>query len=137
LVEKVEKVSKLFQPGMEWLYMDTQKVTTEYRMSQWAKIIQARLNSGQNIKDFCETSGISRHAFFYWQRRLRKTVCVEFEKTEGPKNLVPNGWAQLVPPQPQQVKTTLDIEINSCHITVNSETDPELLKKICRVLRSL
>jgi len=27
--------------------MDTQKATAEFRMSQWAKIIQARLDSGQ------------------------------------------------------------------------------------------
>ena len=31
--------------------MDTQNVTTEYRLSQWAQVIQARLDSGQSIKD--------------------------------------------------------------------------------------
>lgn len=32
--------------------MDAQKVAAEYRLSQWAQVIQARLNSGQSIKDF-------------------------------------------------------------------------------------
>jgi putative transposase len=116
--------------------MDTQKVTAEYRLSQWAQVIQARLDSGQSIKDFCLTAGISRNAYFYWQKRLRNTTCAELEKSEEPKTLVPNGWVQLAP-QPQQMKATLDIEINGCRITANADTDPELLKKVCRALKSL
>ena len=69
--------------------------------------------------------------------KVRKTACAELEKIEESRNLMPNGWMQLAPPQPQQMETTLAIEISSCHVIVNAETDPELLKKVCRVLRSL
>lgn len=117
--------------------MDTQKAAAEYRLSQWAQVIQARLDSGQSIKDFCETAGISRNAYFYWQKKLREAACTELAKTEEPRNIVPSGWMQLTPKQAQHTKETLDIEINGCHVTVNAETDPELLKKVCRVLRSL
>ncbi|MEN2774013.1 hypothetical protein ABCY62_02975 [Acetivibrio clariflavus] len=34
-------------------------------------------------------------------------------------------------------KATLEIKINGCNITVNTETDLELLKKVCQVLMSL
>jgi len=44
---------------------------------------------------------------------------------------------QLAPSQPQQIKAALDIEISGCHITASVDTDPELLKKVCRVLMSL
>ena len=57
--------------------MDTQKVTTQYRLSQWAKIIQARQESGQNIKGFCQVMGISKSQYFYWQRKLRNMACTE------------------------------------------------------------
>ena len=117
--------------------MDTQKVAAEYRLSHWAQVIQTRLNSGQNIKDFCQTAGISRNVYFYWQKKLRKVACTELVKTEEPKNIVASGWMQLTPKQAQHGKGTLDIEINGCHITVDAETDPELLKKACRTLRSL
>ena len=119
--------------------MDTQKVAAKYRLSQWAQVIQARLDSGQNIKDFCLATGISRNAYFYWQKRLRNAACTELEKSEEPRTLVPNGWVQLAPPQPQsqQMKATLDIEISGCRITADANTDPELLKKVCRALRSL
>ena len=117
--------------------MDTQKVAAEYRLSQWAQVIQAQQESGQNIKDFCQTAGISRNAYFYWQKKLRKMACTELAKTEEPRNIVPSGWMQLTPKQAQHAKEALDIEINGCHVTVNVETDPELLKKVCRTLRSL
>lgn len=117
--------------------MDTQKATADYRLAQWAQIIQTRLDSGQNIKDFCQTAQISRNAYFYWQRKLRKAACGELEKSEESRNLVPNGWMQLALPQPQKKETGLDIEISGCHVSVNADTDPELLKKVCLVLRSL
>ncbi|MCR4436997.1 MAG: transposase [Clostridiales bacterium] len=117
--------------------MDTQKAAEEYRLSQWAQVIQAQQESGQSIKDFCQTAGISRNAYFYWQKKLRKAACTELAKTEEPRNIVPSGWMQLTPKQAQHAKETLDIEINGCHVTVNAETDSELLKKVCRVLRSL
>ena len=117
--------------------MDTQKVASEYRLLQWAQVIQARLDSGQNIKDFCQTSGISRNTYFYWQKKLRNEACTELAKTEETKNIVPSGWMQLEPEQAQHAKEALDIEINGCHVSVNTDTDPELLKKVCRTLRSL
>ena len=117
--------------------MDTQKVAAKYRLSQWAQVIQARLDSGQSIKDFCLAAEISRNAYFYWQRRLRNAACAELKKTEDPRTLVPNGWVQIAPPQPQQMKAMLDIEISGCRVTADADTDPELLKKVCRLLRSL
>jgi putative transposase len=92
--------------------MDTQKVASEYRLSQWAQVIKAQQESGQNIKDNCQTNGISRNAYFYWQRKLRKVACTELTKTEGPRNIVPNGWIQLTTKQTNHVKDVLNIEIN-------------------------
>jgi putative transposase len=117
--------------------MNTQKIAAEYRLSQWAQVIQARLDSGQNIKDFCQKEGISKNAYFYWQRKLRKAACTELAKIEESKDVVPSGWMQLTPKQAQHVKESLEIEINGCHVTVNAETDPELLKKVCHTLRAL
>ena len=118
--------------------MNTKKVAAEYRMSQWAQVIQARLNSGQNITDYCQAAGINRNSFFYWQRKLREATCTELAKMDEPKNIIPSGWMQLKPAEAQIVKEEeLIIEINGVHITVNAGTDPELLRKICRTLRSL
>lgn len=115
--------------------MDTQKIASEYRLSQWAKVVQAQQESGKNIKDFCQAEGINRNAYFYWQRKLRKAACTELAIKDKSVDIIPNGWMQLAPAQ--QTKATLEIEISGCHIAVSAETDPDLLKKVCRMLRSL
>jgi len=55
--------------------MDSRKITTEYRMNQWAQIIQDRKTSGQSVKDYCESRGLSRDSYFNWQRKLREATC--------------------------------------------------------------
>ncbi len=115
--------------------MDTQKIATEYRLSQWTHVIQEQQSSGQNIKDFCLAKGISRNKYFYWQRKLREAACKELIKTEEPANIVPKGWVQVEPKR--LTKTTLYIEVGGCRVTVDENTDPELIKKVCRILRVL
>jgi len=115
--------------------MDIQKVTADYRLSQWMHVIQERQCSRQSIKDFCREKGISSNAYFYWQRKLRKAACAELTNPEEPVNYVPEGWMQLA--QGQEIKSTLDIEVGGCRVTVDESTDSELLKKVCRILRVL
>lgn len=117
--------------------MDTQKVAAEYRMSQWVQVIQARRDSGQSIKDFCQTAGISRNAYFYWQKKLRETACMELMQKEEPRSIVAGDWVQLASESMQQTTEVLEIEINGCRITVTSETNHDLLKKVCHTLRAL
>jgi hypothetical protein len=117
--------------------MDTRKIASEYRLSQWMNIIQEQQLSGQNIKDFCQEKGISRHAYFYWRRKMRKAACMELSKPgkEIVHGSVPKGWMQLG--QGQENSSTLDIQVSGCCVTVDENTDPELLKKVCRILRVL
>lgn len=48
--------------------MDTREVAAEYRMAQWAQTIQARVQSGQSIKEYCASAGISRNAVAFVKR---------------------------------------------------------------------
>ncbi|WP_036943150.1 IS66 family insertion sequence element accessory protein TnpA, partial [Pseudobacteroides cellulosolvens] len=68
--------------------MNTQKVAEEYRLSQWAQVIQAQQESGQSIKDFCESTGIRKNKYFYWQKKLRSEACTELAKAEESRNIV-------------------------------------------------
>ncbi len=60
--------------------MDTRKVAAECRLSQWMHVIQEQQSGGLNIKEFCQEKGMSRHAYFYWRRKLRKAACEELSK---------------------------------------------------------
>ena len=119
--------------------MNTRDVAAEYRMAQWTQTIQARVQSGQSIKEFCASAGISRNAYFYWQRKLREAACTGHMTVQNRENgLVPNGWTKLVETVPAPVAVgTLTVEVSGCQITATAETDLELLAKVCRALRAL
>jgi hypothetical protein len=118
----------LNQVGMD-VSMSTRKVTTEYRLAQWSKVMEARQASGLSIKAYCAQAGISSNTYFYWQEKLRIQASKEM-------SVVPNGWARLSE-APPSVKSSIVVEINGCRISVDSETDTELLAKVCRTLRGL
>lgn len=115
--------------------MDTKRITAEYRLTQWMQVIHERQACGQNIKEFCQERGISRNAYLYWQRKLRKEACTKLLTPGEIPDPAPGGWMQLA--CVNETKPKLDIEISGCHVTVDHKTDPELLKNICRILRTL
>ncbi len=117
--------------------MDTQELAKEYRLSKWAQIIQARKESGKSVKNFCEDTGISKNTYFYWQRKLREAACKDLMGADESKELVPDGWVRLEPVKLQNADEGISIEINGCHVIVKSNTDLQLLKNICVMLRSL
>ncbi|MFT8889833.1 MAG: hypothetical protein ABF904_13620 [Ethanoligenens sp.] len=60
------------------------------------------------------------------------------KKQKRGTGLVLDGWTQLAKVKSVTANEgTLDIEIAGCHIRANAQTDPELLAKVCRILRSL
>jgi len=123
--------------------MNTREIATEYRLSHWAQIMQDRNTSGMSIKEYCKTAGIGSNVYFYWQRKLREAACNELlskpnnTTNDSQNGLVPSGWAVCTANEPSNRSKTLVLEINGCRISVDSDTDPELLSKTCRVLMSL
>ena len=60
--------------------MKSKEFTSEYRMAQWAQLLQERANSGLKVEEFCLSKGISRNSYFYWQKKLREATC---ERLDG------------------------------------------------------
>jgi len=119
--------------------MDTHKIVKQFRLSGWGEAVKERVANGQSVRAFCKENGIGTSTYYYRQRKVREAACAEFEKVQKSKtNLVPSGWAQLTEVEPElSAEKSLTIEIGGCNITVNDQTDPELLLKVCRTLRSI
>ena len=75
--------------------LTTQAVTREVRLRQWREIIHARQESGLTVKDYCESHGITKDSYYYWQRLVREAAIAE----AGPM------FAELLPDR--QEKRTL------------------------------
>ena len=40
------------------------------KISLWKTRIEDRKNSGQNVADWCAENNVSRHAYYYWHRKI-------------------------------------------------------------------
>ena len=54
--------------------MDTRKITTDYRLAKWVKIIQECRESGLSVKKYCETAEFHENTYFYWQKKIREAI---------------------------------------------------------------
>jgi len=119
--------------------MDSQKSAMQFRLSGWGEAVKERIASGQTVDAFCKENGISKTTYYYRQKKVREAACSELMGTQNRENgLVPGGWAQLAKAgSVTAAESALTIEVGGCHIIANAGTTPELLAKVCRVLRSL
>ncbi len=76
--------------------INTNELAAEYRLGHWAQIIQERIESGLSIRAYCVKMDIHENTYFYWQRKLRESVCTEIQVT-APNDVIPSGWMQLEP----------------------------------------
>lgn len=57
-------------------------VKTKFRQEQWEKLISACQNSKLKVDDWCSLNNISRHAYYYWLRKIRKQACRSIPEAE-------------------------------------------------------
>lgn len=62
-------------------------VKNQYRLEQWTKLIQECQSSGMKIDDWCDANGVTRHAYYYWLRKVRQTACQDLPVVNDPKNI--------------------------------------------------
>jgi putative transposase len=119
--------------------LDARKIASEYRLAKWAQRIQKRQESGQSIKEFCASEGISKNTYFYWLRKLRQSALEEYDVKEAElkTELVPIGWTKLKALETSRKQTEITIEAGGYRVLATADTDAELLAKILRMLKTL
>ena len=118
--------------------MNTRDIASEYRLAHWAQVTRERAERGLSVRAYCGETGIHENTYFYWQRKLREAACLGIQSAVSEeKAIIPNGWALCVKDEPAQQSPGLTVEAGGCRITVNPDTDPELLAKVCRALKAL
>lgn len=122
--------------------MDSREMTHEVRLRHWAEVLREQKASGQGVNAWCETHGIARQRFFYWQRKLRETASA-LAAQEMPGVQAPQGWALCAATAEQASPETLPssalpeqvcIEINGMRILAGREYPSD---KLARLLREL
>lgn len=120
--------------------MNTRKIAAEFRLDHWAQVIHERTEKGLSVHAYCESIGIHENTYFYWQRKLREAACSGMPMPtvdSGEGTLVPKGWTALCVDNKPAQRQGLAVEVGGCRITVSTDTDTELLVKVCRALKAL
>ena len=63
--------------------MDTRKIASELRLSQWAGILRERKESGLSVQRWCLENDVQEKTYYYWQRKLRENVCDKLTQETG------------------------------------------------------
>lgn len=112
-------------------------------MSQWAEVLREQKRSGLSIKRFCESQGINRQSYFYWQKKLRAAACEEMSRQEAQRSAIPEGWTLCKAETAISTLSTegksvapdqLTVEVKGVQITVGSEYPTEKLAQLLREL---
>lgn len=119
--------------------VNTREIAAEYRLGHWAQKMRERSESGLSIKAYCRENEICANTYYYWQRKLREAACevaVGEAKSSSVRSVVPSGWAKCESAAPAK-SNALTIEIGAYRVSAYADTDPELLKSVCRTLASI
>jgi putative transposase len=113
--------------------MNTKDITAECRLAHWTQVMHDRADKGLTVRAYCKSVGIRQNTYFYWQHKLREAASTKPEETLP----VPKGWSTLCTDAVQQEADSLTVEVGGCKIIARSDTDPELLVRVCRMLKTL
>jgi hypothetical protein len=99
-----------------------------------------RKASGESIRGFCERTGIRRHQYFYWQRKLREAACKHLKPLQdAQKSLVAPGFAQVMASEEiagtsPEASGQLRISVGEVQIATDATYPPEKLAALLRGL---
>lgn len=118
--------------------MNTRQVAHQYRLAQWAPIIQECKKSDMNVKDWCLDNNVNEKRYYYWQRKIRQELSgtlVERQETKSPSTFIPISHLK-----PSLEKTSspfqpdLILSVGSIKLEIANSVSPALLNEMLKVL---
>lgn len=122
--------------------MRTKEMKAEYRLEHWSRMLHERLESGLSVRAFCMKAGIQEKVYYYWQRKLRETVCAQTVEHRQPipcfaEVRLKASPARSVLPEPESADRTagrLCVELSGMRLTADGDYPPEKLALLLRGL---
>ena len=123
--------------------MNTRAIASEYRLSQWAQVMQSRAESGLSVRAYCAKAGIRKNSYYYWQRKLREVSCEGLARLANGSTGLETATmftevlyeAQVSTPQTKGNKEdNLSIEFPGVQVSVGSEYPVEKLAYLIKAV---
>lgn len=112
-------------------------VKTKFRQEQWEKLITDCQNSGLKVDVWCEENHVSRHAYYYWLRKIRKKACESVLPTIQKQNSsVAFAKVEVKTPQPD-VMAPVIIHLSSATLEVRQGTSQQTIETVLSALKNI
>jgi transposase-like protein len=109
--------------------------TAAIRLASWKQVFKERAESGLTIDEFCKKIGVSRNAYFYWQKKARAEVLASPEASRFVELMLPTEKPitnALI--SKEEKKTVLSVSIGKAKVEVPEGTSKDLLSMVMEVL---
>lgn len=125
--------------------MDTHKVTQEYRLNKWIKIISECKSSGQNVLTWCKNNDIRTNSYYYWLRKIRAAACETLAKENTENQIVPldisldsSSFSTELGHVPlEKNNPDIIIHVGSDIVEINNTASPILIENIIKALKNV
>lgn len=116
-----------------------EKYVQDIRLQQWSELINSANKSGLSRKEWLEQNGISKDAFYYWQRKVRKYYAERKgllpavqEASTGKLVEVPVARVAMSPLQ----MSAAVIRIGNLSVEVSPNASAEFMENLGRMIRN-
>lgn len=116
--------------------MDTRQVAHEVRRQQWSVVMRERRESGLTIRDFCRERGINEKTFYYWQRKLRESVCENLAVRQETAMAPVPSFAEVRMLAESPGKDAIRVRLGDAEVEIGGDVSPVAIEAVLRTLGS-
>lgn len=98
----------------------------------WKHRIADKKASGLKVTDWCEKNNLTKHAYYYWLKRIEATT----QKPDEPKPVFVEIEPTYITPK-QTVKSELQIIWNDINLTISDSNNAKLAAEFISQLQKL
>ena len=103
---------------------------SEYRLQQWAQVVEQCNESGLSNREFCRQNRISEKTYYYLLRKLRETAA---KQVQNPTLVHLDAEAKA--PVESSTVGTIHLRIKEAEMTIPSGVDPATIQAVIQALQ--
>jgi transposase-like protein len=111
-------------------------VKTRFRKEQWEKLILECQKSGMKVEDWCARHDVTKHAYYYWLRKLREEACENLPKVPEESKPVPFKKLEVTTPVSNMTAAVI-IHLPSATVEVREGTSQQTVEAVLLALRNI
>jgi transposase-like protein len=111
-------------------------VRTKYRQDQWEKLIAECQSSGLQVDKWCKKNQVSRHAYYYWLRKIRMKAC-ETILPAIPDQNKSIAFAKVELPSRYSASPVITIHLSGASVDVRDGVGQQTIESVLLALKKI